>query len=121
MWFLGRLSVAILSLWSTSVFSEELCPTTYVPTCDKVMCCGDMGGISYCDSLAGRYVCNNGFYSTCYCTRHAVMDLQKIQGCCLWHGGVLTIDLKTGTVVCNDGAFSEVCSKQPDKPNISIW
>lgn len=77
--------------------------------CDN--CCGGMGGVSYCDSSAGRYVCNNGSYSACYCTRHAVMDLQKIQGCCLWQGGVFKID-ELGLVICNNGGVSEICSIQ---------
>jgi hypothetical protein len=53
-------------------------------------------------------VCKNGEYSSCYCTRHAVMDLQKIAGCCLWHGGVLRAEVNL--VVCNDGTLSEECS-----------
>lgn len=73
-------------------------------------CCGKMGGLSYCDSSAGRIVCNNGFYSACYCTRHAVMDLQLIKGCCLWQGGVLSTYDRTGLVVCNDGSVSEECT-----------
>jgi len=74
------------------------------------ICCGAMGGIRYCDSSAGRFVCNNGYYSSCYCDRHASMDLQKIRGCCLWHGGVLSNDDGTGLVVCRDGSVSEECS-----------
>jgi hypothetical protein len=32
-------------------------------------CCSWHGGVSYCDSSAGRYVCNDGTYSTsCGCT-----------------------------------------------------
>ncbi|WP_174901052.1 neurogenic locus notch [Legionella hackeliae] len=80
-----------------------------------------MGGISYCDTSAGRYVCSNGYYSSCYCTRHAVMDLQKLQGCCLWQGGVLTVDDATGVVVCNNGGVSEVCSLQSPSQQVSIW
>lgn len=72
-------------------------------------CCARMGGIYYCDSSSGRYVCQNGDYSNCYCTRHAVMDLQKLEGCCLWQGGVLKID-PNGFVVCNNGGLSEICS-----------
>lgn len=74
-------------------------------------CCSAMGGIHYCDSSAGRFVCKNGYYSSCYCTRHAVMDLQKIQGCCLWQGGVMASD-EVGLVVCNNGGISEICSLQ---------
>jgi hypothetical protein len=72
-------------------------------------CCAKMDGIRYCDSSAGRYVCNNGEYSSCYCTIHAVMDLQKIEGCCLWQGGVLKRDEK-GIILCRDGTSSEICS-----------
>ncbi|WP_242604461.1 hypothetical protein [Legionella gresilensis] len=72
-------------------------------------CCEKMGGVSYCDSSAGRLVCKNGYYSSCYCTRHAIMDLQNVQGCCLWQGGVLTVD-EGGLVICNNGGISELCS-----------
>ena len=90
-----------------------------VQVCDK--CCGQMGGIQYCDSSAGRYVCNNGFYSSCYCTRHAVMDLTHLQGCCLWQGGVMTIDDSTGFVICNNGSVSEVCTLQEPPQSIASW
>lgn len=83
-------------------------------------CCKEMGGIQYCDSSAGRYVCRNGYYSSCYCTRHAVMDLQRIAGCCTWQGGVLLVD-PVGLVVCNDGSVSETCSLQTPAKTISIW
>lgn len=82
-------------------------------------CCREMGGISYCDSSAGRLVCKNGFYSACYCTRHAVMDLQLLKGCCLWRGGVMpTYD---NTILCNDGTVSEECTLQNPAERISIW
>ena len=78
-------------------------------SCEQTSCCaGSRGGISYCDSSAGRYVCKSGEYSNCYCSRHAVMDLQKLAGCCLWHGGVFRSDVDL--VVCNDGSLSEECS-----------
>jgi hypothetical protein len=77
--------------------------------CDCAKCCEGKGGIRYSDTSAGRYVCNNGDYSTCYCTRHAIMDLQKLEGCCLWQGGVLK-KTPTGIVVCRNGSFSELCS-----------
>ncbi len=83
--------------------------TTVYADCDN--CCSRMGGIQYCDSSAGRYVCGNGNYSPCYCTRHAVMDMQKLVGCCLWQGGVFKIGLK-GLVICNDGSVSQICSIQ---------
>lgn len=76
-------------------------------------CCSRMGGVNYCDSSAGRIVCNNGFYSACYCDRHAVMDLQLLQGCCLWQGGVLPTRDGTGVVLCNDGSISEECTVNP--------
>lgn len=83
-------------------------------------CCSRMGGISYCDSSAGRYVCKNGYYSSCYCTRHAVMDLQRIQGCCLWQGGVMAVD-PMGLVICNNGGVSEICSLQTPVKSVSMW
>lgn len=84
--------------------------------CDN--CCGGMGGVQYCDSSAGRMVCNNGEYSSCYCTRHAIMNLQELEGCCLWQGGVFKVDPQ-GTVICNNGGFSAVCSLTPVQPIIS--
>ncbi|KGP62707.1 neurogenic locus notch [Legionella norrlandica] len=84
-------------------------------------CCSRMGGINYCDSSAGRLVCNNGFYSTCYCTRHAVMDLQLLKGCCLWHGGVLPVYNPLGLVVCNDGYISEECTLQKPIDQVAIY
>lgn len=84
-------------------------------------CCKRMGGVSYCDSSAGRLVCNNGFYSACYCTPHAVMDLQLLKGCCLWHGGVLPTYDTSGLVVCNDGAISEECTLQKPEDRIAAW
>ena len=85
--------------------------------CDR--CCLRMGGTSYCDSTAGRVVCRNGMYSSCYCTRHAIMDLQHIQGCCLWQGGVLSVD--SGLVVCNNGGVSSICSEQVFPQGIATW
>lgn len=75
--------------------------------CDN--CCANKGGIKYSDSSAGRYVCNNGDYSVCYSTIHAVMDMQKFEGCCMWKGGVLKISPE-GIVICRNGSFSEICS-----------
>ena len=88
------------------------------PVCDP--CCGQMGGVSYCDSSAGRLVCNNGFYSSCYCERHAVMDFGHLQGCCLWQGGVIKIDRLTGYIVCANGAISEICSLE-NVPERVAW
>lgn len=84
-------------------------------------CCRDMGGVNYCDSSAGRLVCKNGFYSACYCTRHAVMDLQLLKGCCLWHGGVLPTKDSSGLVVCNDGALSEECTIGKPIESYAAW
>ena len=75
-------------------------------------------GIKYCDDSAGRYVCRDGSYSTCYCTRHAVMDLQRIHGCCLWQGGIFIVSPE-GLVICNNGGISEICSYKPTMPSHS--
>ena len=83
-------------------------------------CCDQMSGIRYCDSSAGRYVCGNGDYSSCYCTRHAIMDLQKFMGCCMWQGGVAKIDDK-GHVLCNDGTSSEICALQIPHDTIAVY
>lgn len=88
--------------------------------CYTDQCCQGMGGVQYCDSSAGRLVCNNGFYSSCYCTRHAVMDLEHLQGCCLWQGGVLDMD-PSGLVICNDGGVSEVCSLETPSQSNASW
>lgn len=98
---------SLLGLLSTSAFADG--------------CCNQMGGISYCDSSAGRLVCKNGFYSACYCTRHAVMDLQLLRGCCLWKGGVYPKLNAYGSVLCNDGSYSEECSLQQPPQSISAW
>lgn len=95
-----------------------------MPKCNKNcsvdVCCGKMGGISYCDSSAGRYVCNNGFYSSCYCTRHAVMDLQHLEGCCLWQGGVLNITPE-GLVICNNGGASTICTMMRNEEKVAVY
>jgi len=113
------LVIVLSSFFYSTSFARPSCETAFVPTCDKQLCCNDMGGINYCDSSAGRYVCNNGYYSACYCTRHAVMDIQKMEGCCLWQGGVFRTD-ELGFVICNNGGISELCSGQPQKP-VSNW
>lgn len=113
--------VLILHTAMAENYCEPPCPkpdgTQYNP-CPS--CCENMGGVSYCDSSAGRFVCNNGYYSSCYCSRHAVMDLQKIKGCCLWQGGVMKIDTE-GLVICNNGGVSEVCTTQNTMDNITAW
>lgn len=110
MHFFPRLLTFALTLGISMYANSSVCPD----------CCSKMGGISYCDSSAGRYVCNNGYYSSCYCTRHAVMDLQRIEGCCIWQGGVMTVD-STGLVICNNGGTSELCSLQTPVKSVSIW
>ncbi len=100
--------------------AQAVCQDQCPRNCNVDVCCAQMGGISYCDSSAGRYVCNNGYYSSCYCTRHAVMDLQLLPGCCLWQGGVFTVN-ELGVVLCNDGSISELCSLQPNTtPTVSV-
>jgi hypothetical protein len=90
-----------------------------IHSCQQTTCCeGDRGGISYCDASAGRYVCINGEYSSCYCTRHAVMDIQALAGCCLWHGGVMKSAVNW--VICRDGSLSEACSLQNPPPSPAL-
>lgn len=109
-----RLLTVVFILLSANLAEASRCgqcekDKTCEPVCYKDKCCQSMGGVQYCDSSAGRLVCNNGFYSSCYCTRHAVMDLGHVQDCCTWQGGVREINDK-GFVVCNNGMISEVCS-----------
>ncbi len=94
---------------------------SYVNAAECNDCCVAKGGINYCDSSAGRYVCNDGDYSSCYCTRHAVMDLQKIQGCCLWQGGVFKVEPSSGLVICNNGGVSEMCSIQYSIKSVMLY
>jgi|GEM_PF-6930923 len=81
--------------------------------CQGASCCSKQGGIQFCDSSAGRFVCNNGEYSSCYCTKKAVMDLQAFKGCCMWQGGVFKYDERLGLMICNNGGVSEICSRNP--------
>ncbi len=109
----STLILLLLSSFCISAMANSCCNRRVDACCNKQVadgCCSQMGGVSYCDSSAGRLVCRNGFYSTCYCTRHAVMDLQLLTGCCLWHGGVTSTINLTGLVSCNDGSVSEECS-----------
>lgn len=111
------LTTLIILFLATTIYAED-----FVPGKD---CCASMGCVGYCDSSSGRFVCTNGEYSACYCTRHAIMDLQKIQGCCTWQGGVLKVDYKSGLVVCNNGGVSELCTRANQLPNevpvVSLW
>lgn len=100
--FIRFLLLSLSLAHSTLIFAQ----------CGKEVCCEGMGGVSYCDASGGRYVCNNGAYSSCYCTRHAIMDLQDINGCCLWHGGVYPGINPYGLIICRDGTLSELCSIQ---------
>lgn len=102
----------------TALFFYLLLPQQAYAVCAD--CCAGNGGVKYCDSSAGRYVCRNGFYSSCYCTRHAVMDLQRVAGCCLWQGGVMVV-AANGLVICNNGGVSEVCSIQTPVKKVAIW
>lgn len=112
--------LSLKTLFFTLMFSMLVAP---VFAKSDSGCCSKMGGINYCDSSAGRLVCNNGFYSVCYCTPHAVMDLQLLKGCCLWKGGVMPPSYKTpvGLVLCNDGSISEECSLQIPQEKIAAW
>jgi hypothetical protein len=110
MLFLRQATFILLCFMAYMPFTHSVCPD----------CCSKMGGVNYCDDSTGRFVCNNGYYSSCYCTRHAVMDLQRIQGCCLWQGGVMLVD-PVGLVICNNGGVSELCSLQTPIESISIW
>ncbi|MGC1182716.1 MAG: neurogenic locus notch [Legionella sp.] len=110
LFLIGLLSVLISSTCAGKKFESD--------------CCKKMGGVSYCDSSAGRLVCNNGFYSTCYCTPHAIMDLQLLRGCCLWRGGVMpppSLSAPSGLIVCGDGSISEECSLQNPPEKIAAW
>jgi hypothetical protein len=89
----------------------------YANDCPR--CCEGYGGILYADSSSGRFVCQNGSISQCYSTRHAVMDLQKFKGCCMWNGGVKKVTPK-GQVVCRDGVISEICSLRP-KEKVAVF
>lgn len=111
-----RIPLSLLLFFSsTLIYADCLSSLPHPSLCKKNRdvdpCCSKMGGISYCDSSAGRYVCQNGFYSSCYCTRHAIMDMQSIEGCCIWQGGVFKVTPK-GLVICNNGGVSELCSLQ---------
>jgi hypothetical protein len=109
---IATLCGVVLAGWlhSPSLLADKPCPD----------CCKLHGGVQYCDSSSGRYVCNDGDYSVCYCTKHAVMDLQKISGCCLWHGGVFRVN-EHGAVICNDATVSEVCTYQNPAESIAVF
>lgn len=108
----------IKTLFISSILSLVISP---VFAGNNAGCCSKMGGVQYCDSSAGRLVCKNGFYSACYCTRHAIMDLQLLRGCCLWKGGVMPDYDTTGLVVCNDGSVSEECSLGNPPQSVATW
>lgn len=122
---LKSIGLLVLLIISSITFAnspcDPPCPKPSLPPINACPgCCAQMGGIQYCDSSAGRFVCNNGDYSSCYCTDKAVMDLQKIEGCCLWQGGVMASD-ETGLVVCNNGGISETCSLQNVTQLLGGW
>lgn len=115
MYRLGILLSAVCIFTSFEVFADRA-------GCGRADCCRKMGGVQYCDSSAGRYVCNNGRYSSCYCTRHAVMDMQAFPGCCMWQGGVFKFDELSGLMICNNGGVSEICSRAPNKKEkVAAW
>lgn len=78
-----------------------------IPT--LAICCDNDTSVRYCDTSAGFNVLQNGDYANSYCTRHAVMNLQKLEGLCLWRGGVAQITERK-EVICNDGTVSEISS-----------
>lgn len=118
---LKLINFLLLSFFCGVLFAGQCAPKekSCVPT-QRSTCCGSMGGVNYCDSSAGRLVCNNGEYSSCYCERHAVMNLQLLQGCCLWRGGVLSVD-PNGVVICQDGRISEECTKGNQSHSFDHW
>lgn len=97
-----------------------ICVLASIPYCVAIACCENMQGINYCDSSVGRYVCRSGDYSSCYCTIHAIMDLQKFEGCCMWQGGVAKITEK-GEVLCNNGTTSEICALQIPHEGVALY
>lgn len=119
MQFIARCLSLIVLLSALPLTSAQAC-LAGSRGCELNKCCGNMGGIRYCDSSAGRFVCNNGYYSSCYCDRHAIMDLRHIPGCCVWQGGVSRID-PTGQVVCNNGGISEECTLQNPVEPVASW
>jgi len=81
-------------------------------------CCQGYGGILYADTSSGRFVCKDGSVSQCFSSRRAVMNMQKIKGCCLWNGGVREIT-PTGKVICRNGLVSEICSMRPHEKTLN--
>lgn len=110
----------IKTLFPFAIFLFAAYTTTINASCTGETCCASDGGISYCDSSSGRYVCKNGDYSTCYCTRHAVMEMNSFRGCCMWHGGVFRVN-GYGAVICNDSTISELCSAHNAPEKIASW
>ena len=102
------LSVMACLLLSTTIFAYD------DPQCG----CGHCG-ILYNDSSSGRFVMRDGYYSQCYSKRHAVMDIQKFKGCCMWHGGVEKMDTK-GQIICRDQSIAELCSLQNPKQSVTF-
>lgn len=83
------------------------------------LACENGNDVRYCDSSTGLNVNQNGDYGSSYCTRHAIMDMQKFEGMCMWHGGVAKI---TGRqeVICNDGTLSELSTLRNQKYDESL-
>lgn len=86
----------------------------------SLLACTSVPKILYCDASNGRYVLDNGDFSASYCTRRAVMNLQKFQGCCMWRGGVAGINAR-GVVKCNDGSISQLCTMQGPQEKATLY
>jgi hypothetical protein len=102
----------------TSLILISLSFMAYADDCPR--CCQGHGGILYSDSSMGRFVCNDGETSHCHSTRHAVMEMQKFTGCCLWSGGVSKMNSK-GQVLCRDGGYSEICTISRPHETLAVF
>jgi len=110
---MNSISIKLLSV--IGVFYSSMGFSYQDPQCGCSHC-----GILYNDSSSGRFVLRDGYYSQCYSTRHAVMDLQKFKGCCMWHGGVEKINNK-GQVICRDQSIAELCTLQNPKQSVAVF
>jgi hypothetical protein len=108
-----RLILSIVLTLMINNISAGQCIANQKQSCacikDYEKCCGQMGGVNYCDSSSGKLICNNGYVSSCYCSKRATMDIQMLEGCCLWRGGILDI-VNGAIVVCRDGSISMQCT-----------
>ncbi len=77
----------------------------------KIRCKEEVSNpLRYCDTSAGRSVLKTGGYSQTYCRHTAMMNFQRLHGCCTWQGGVFLV--KAGNVICGNGSISPICSIQ---------